>query len=163
MSQGTVAVGTAPTSTTSNFTVAGNHTYTKLGVYTVLVLVSDDDHEIATLSNVVTVTLGTAIATVGPLYVETNDMVAKRRHHLHYIASFVDGSGAGLPANDFTVTLDWGDKEPISNAWVQQVGSLSQYNVKGKHRYHKKGKYNVVLNVNGVLSSSVVEVLDNDC
>jgi len=161
MSQGSIKVGKAPTLTKSNFLVSGNHTYSRPDIYTVKVLVNDDDGEFVTVTNTITVSV---IANgVGPLHIETFDMVVKKKRNLHYLANFIDLSNLNLTTNNFVATIDWGDHKPSTTATVQKIGvNLSQYVINAKHKYRHKGKYNMTLNVNGMLSSSVVEVFCND-
>jgi hypothetical protein len=161
-----LGVVTQPGGVGTTFQVGGNHTYTNAGSYTIRVLVTDDDGELVNLTNTVTVTAPVVpppTGVQGALDICLNDMVVRRKHTLNYVANFFDENAAGLAASTFTATINWGEKNaPTTTATVTKVGTTSQYNVLATHVYRKSGKYNAVLNINGVLSSSVIEVLGED-
>ncbi len=153
----TKLVGPVPPAPT-NFNVSGTHTYSRPGIYNVKILVNDDDGKLVNLSNTITVTA--APNSIGPLDIEVFDFVAKKKHCFNYIANFFDESNSNMPGTYYNAVIQWGDCSSSTVATVTQVGTgTSQYNITAEHKYKKSGKYNVLLNLNGVLSSSVVEVL----
>ena len=66
---------------------------------------------------------------------------------------------AGLPARDFTATLNWGDGSPVSAATiVQDAANPSVYDITGTHSYSAPGTFTVTNSVafsGGTISANV--------
>jgi hypothetical protein len=93
---------TLPPTFLDQFAVSGDHTYTKAGSYTVTVTITDQSGNTQTTTS--TATVSDDAINAYPLPV---DVAPSQQDVSIAVAAFHDS--AGLPADDFTVTIDWGD------------------------------------------------------
>ncbi len=139
------------------FLVGGRHIYARVGGFHIKAIITDVDGAQTIVESWHDVHAHQE--DLGPIELKTNDMLGKYKHHFHYLASFIDLGNSNADDHHFVATIDWGDKKPASRAFVQKIGrNVSQYLVRGDHKYHKPGSYNVTLNVNGMLATSIVTI-----
>ena len=125
------------------FQVAGVHTYSTDGTYSVGVTVSDADGTTATTTSQVT---------AGDLYAGVTQTLT--------VASFTDPS-TYYTASSFNTTINWGDGLSSTGGFVTKAGA--NYTVAGLHTYSAAGVYTVQVTVtdpmrNVIAAYDVVQV-----
>ena len=123
------------------YTVAGSHTYTDEGSYSISISVLDDGGSTATITGTATVAdaalTGSSAATAGGTEGATNSSVLAG-------ATFTDANPGNNTA-DFTAMIDWGDGGPTSLGTVSY--SAGVYTVAGSHTYAEEGSYSISIGV----------------
>ena len=123
------------------YTVAGSHTYTDEGSYSISIGVLDDGGQTTTITGTATVAdaalTGSSVTTAGGTEGATNSSVLAG-------ATFTDANPGDHTA-DFTATITWGDGGATSLGSVTY--SAGTYTVAGSHTYADEGSYPISISV----------------
>jgi uncharacterized repeat protein (TIGR01451 family) len=123
-----------------SFSVAGTHTYTEEGSYSVTVTITDVDDAGNTDTANSTATVADAALHAGALTVPSSISLGTPTN-----ASFsFSDDNTGAPVSDFTATIDWGDG---SNSPGVLSGSGGSYVASGSHTYAAAGAYTITVTV----------------
>jgi PKD repeat protein len=147
-----------PNEFVGKFIVSGDHTYATAGTYTVQVTIVDGADAVTTTSAAVaTVTNDSISAYPRPVSTAAGETAVT----IPDIANFFESGG--LPASDFTVTINWGDGSNPSVGTVQAtpIGQViggpvpeAYYAVYGQHQYAAPGTYVIQLTITDTLGGS---------
>jgi len=120
------------------FNVAGNHTYTEEGTYTVEVKITNIDTPTNTATAISTAIVADAALAAGALSVTSGVENVTRT-----IASFsFTDANPSAPATDFTATIDWGDG--TTSTLTLSGPPFTAY---GSHTYTDEGTYTVKVSI----------------
>jgi len=123
-----------------SFSVAGTHTYTEEGSYSVTVTIKDVDDAGNTDTANSTATVADAALHAGTLTVPSSTSLGAPTN-----ASFsFSDDNTGAPGSDFTATIDWGDG---SSSPGVMSGSGGSYVASGSHTYAAAGQYTITVTV----------------
>ena len=136
-----IASGTSPA---NSFTVAGSHTYSRPGQYTLIVTATDSIGASLTTSNPVTISDGSLCGT-------GRDLVSGGAVISREIASFTDRSSA---ANPSAALIDWGDGSRTSGVLRK---TESGFSVIGTHKYAANARYATEVSVTGTSPGDAAE------
>jgi uncharacterized repeat protein (TIGR01451 family) len=123
-----------------SFSVAGTHTYTEEGSYSVTVTITDVDNAANTDTANSTAAVGDAALHAGTLTVPSSTSLGNPTNSSF---SFSDDNTAA-PVSDFTATIDWGDGSSSSGV---VSGSGGSYVADGSHTYAAAGPYTITVTV----------------
>jgi hypothetical protein len=132
---GQFSQGTVVPLASGGFQVTGTHTYTFGGNYNVRVTALPTGSIVPTSAFTTAIISSSVNVTPPSNVVETKAFTAQ-------LATFADPSG--LPASDFTATIDWGDGTAPSTGSVQAGGS-NTYIISGGHTYALGGSYTIIV------------------
>jgi len=117
-------------------TISGDHVYIDNGIFTVTVIVTDDEG--AAGSDSLTVT----VANIAPVVIaSTNQEFDEGESISMQIAGFSD---VGIE-DTHTATIDWGDGSPVEEGSVSESGGSGS--VSGDHVYGDNGVFTVIVSV----------------
>jgi CSLREA domain-containing protein len=139
---GSTSAGTIsqPGGTGTPFVVSGTHTYAAAGVYATSVTVLDDT------TSYVAPTPGAAVVTDPAPIINVSSLraTAGAATGVLPIATFTD-PGTPHPVDQYTATIDWGDKSPPIFGVVTVSGPT--YTVSGGHTYASVGLFTITVTV----------------
>jgi hypothetical protein len=137
MSSGTI---NQPGGPGSPFVVSGSHTYALAGNYaTSVTIVDGTTSSVAPAPGTAVVTDPAPVIVVPPLSATAGVPTGTIA-----VATFTD-PGTPRPVNQYTATIDWGDKSPPILGQVSASGSV--YTVSGGHTYPQAGIYTITVSV----------------
>lgn len=128
------------------FTVAGSHTYTATGDYTVTVTISDTDGGQATVTGTAEVAQATLVAHALPI--QSDGLTIDNAN----VATFIDTGGVDLLTN-YSATIDWGDGSSSTGtisggiAVPNEILTGGMYNVAASHTYAASGDYTLTITI----------------
>ncbi|HEV3345100.1 MAG TPA: TIGR03118 family protein, partial [Pirellulales bacterium] len=128
------------------YSVAGSHTYTATGDYTLTITINDTDGSQATVDGSVDIVQATLLAHAVP--VTSDGLVVSNAT----VADFIDTGGAD-PLTNYSATIDWGDGSTstgtvgIAPPPGQVPISLELFSVEGSHTYAATGDYTFTVTI----------------
>jgi hypothetical protein len=132
---------TAGTLTGSNgvFTVTGSHTYAAAGQYTITTFMGDDAPDAAFNDATTTAAIGFGGNETLQSATETIAVTSGTQ-----VATFVDNTG--LPAGDYTATIDWGDGQTTNGVVSGSNGSFI-VTTASDHAYADEGNFTLTATI----------------
>lgn len=156
---GTTSSGTL-TGSNGSFTVTGSHTYAAAGQYTITTFMGDDAPDAAFTDATTTAAIGFGGNETLQSATETIAVTSGTQ-----VATFVDN--AGLPAGDYTATIDWGDGTTTAGVVSGSNGSFI-VTTAADHAYADEGNFTLTATITRgtdhatTAASGTVTVADND-
>ena len=156
---GTTSGGTL-TGSNGAFTVTGSHTYAAAGQYTITTFMGDDAPDAAFTDATTTAAIGFGGNETLQSATETVAVTSGTQ-----VATFVDN--AGLPAGDYTATIDWGDGTTTTGVVSGSSGSFI-VTTASDHAYADEGNFTLTANITRTTdhattaASGTVTVADDD-
>jgi hypothetical protein len=129
---GSSSAGTiTPVGQTTNYTIAGTHTYLKEGTYPLSVVLNGTGSTTQNAQSTAIVGDAIPVVTVGPFAPTALASFSGT------VATFTD-PGPDM-ANQYLVTINWGDSTSSPGTVALQSGSTTTFNVSGTHTYATSG------------------------
>jgi predicted outer membrane repeat protein len=135
--------GVSFNSSTSQYDIAGSHTYAKGGAYDVRVTITDPGGASAEIFESASVSGGTPTSTITAG--ATNFAATKGISVSPMLASFTD-SNTGQSPSHYTASINWGDSS-TSFGTVTFNSSTGKFQVSGTHIYAAVGTFTATINI----------------
>jgi uncharacterized protein (TIGR03118 family) len=148
-----VSNGTVRLDASGVFHVAGTHTYTANGVYTVTVTVKDVGGSMAVIPT--TAVIGDPPLSASAVNVPNSGTlpINENQSFTADVATFTDADPRAK-AGDFAVTIDWGDGTDPATGTVRQQAD-GTFTVSGTHVYLAYGNYKVTVTIHDAAGGAV--------
>ncbi len=145
--------GTIQTNSQGGFDIAGSHTYTAQGSYTLAINLVDAHDSIAAGSATATVVDG-AITAAG-----VSNVPATRGQEFDGTVATFSAASAASSSDDFTASIAWGDGQ--TSAGTINLNASGGFAVEGTHTYEATGTESITVTITAVAPGTATGVADS--